>query len=481
MEQTKELPPVTVYPWSDLAIPQTEIQQALTYLAYKTGKPVTFKQYEDDEGYCEHSISIRVAVADGIRKTSMIDRIRIGDRIFILASNQVTVDLGLAIPIDKHILDDDFAILAYVDHNRIVIPIELTATDSPDTRALFARIIEHSMSMLDFKMSVELFESRKSLAKKFCEAFAQGIKARFTDKEEDFRELERDAQNAYYKIIDFEQKRPVLEKELKYLKRIQQIRKPRLFRVQANALVELLASGQYASINVETDGSTIAVTSPVTIKYDNHSFPLGRYEIKIKTKGDIIIEALDTHPNAEYPHPHVGLGGVPCLGNISADLPKMLGSMRIAEALQVLYEFLSNYNLGNSYEKISHFDPTGEYQDEDDNPCEDCDDSCTSYCIQECHENDGQYNCSDCCDYRTEYCYLDCEYNQNFSQFHPCDNCSDEGTNHCYLDCRYNQKWELQKPCENDCEFEQCGNDCPYFERQQSLKEVNNNETTKST
>ena len=71
MEQVKTLPPVTIYQWPKLAIPKTEIQNILTYLAYKTGKAVTFRWYTEDEGYSENSVSIRIAVADGIHKTSL--------------------------------------------------------------------------------------------------------------------------------------------------------------------------------------------------------------------------------------------------------------------------------------------------------------------------------------------------------------------------------------------------------------------------
>jgi hypothetical protein len=233
-----------------------------------------------------------------------------------------------------------------------------------------------------------------------------------------------------------------------------------------------LAAGQYDSIKANDDGSITAVTSPITIEYDNFRFPVGRYQISIDSKGELKIEALDEHPNADHPHPHVATDGRPCLGNIAGDIPKMLGSMRVAEALQVLYEFLCEYNPDNPYEKISSFDPTGEYYDEDDNPCENCDESCTPYCIHECSENNGRYECGDCCDYRTDYCYQDCDYNQNFEQFKPCDDCSDEGTEHCYLDCCYNEDWQLHKPCDEDCQFDECNSECPYFKKSETLKEA---------
>ena len=46
-------------------IPKSEIQNILTYLAYKTNKPVTFRWYSEDEGYCQNSVSVRIATSAG--------------------------------------------------------------------------------------------------------------------------------------------------------------------------------------------------------------------------------------------------------------------------------------------------------------------------------------------------------------------------------------------------------------------------------
>ncbi len=478
MSESKPIPSITMDTWPTMAIPRTEIQNILTFLAYKTNKPITFRRYIEDEGYSENSISVRMAIADGVRKTSRTDTVRLGEKTYVLSENQVTVEIEVDVPEEKQILDDDFLTLAYVDHNRIIIPIELTATDNEPARALLAHIIEHSVELLDFKMSEKLLQQRKKLAQRFCETFAKGVEKRITEQEDDLKESQRKAEQAYYNILEFERKRPVIQKELRFLKKLQQIRKPRLFRRQAQALIELQASGQYSSIETDDDGLISATTAPITIEYNNWQFPLGRYEINIDPQGHISIEALDEHPNADYPHPHVGTDGHPCLGNIAGDIPKMLGSMRIAEALQVLHEFLCEYNPDSPHERISRFDPTGDYYDEDDNPCENCDESCSPYCIHECRENDGQYSCSDCCDYRSDYCYQDCDYNQNFEQFSPCDDCSDEGTERCYLDCQYNDQWQLKCPCEN-CEFDECSSECPYFKKLQELKEAGKNANAK--
>jgi len=473
MNEPKSIPPVTIYPWSNMAMPRTEIQNTLTFLAYKTNKPVTFSLFAPDEGYSENTVSVRIAVADGTCQAGTTDPVKLGGKQYNLAKSQTYVDLNLEVPEDKRILDDDHRILAYVDHNRIIIPIELTAADNESAQVILAYVIEKSVALLDFRMNGKLLEEREKLSQSFCQSFAKFLQKRIYQREEELTDGERKANEAYYTILEFESKKPVIQKELEFLKRLEKRGQPRLFRQQAQALIELQASGQYNSIEAGDDGSISATTGPITIEYDNWQFPLGRYRVDIEPKGSVSIEALDPHPDAEYPHPHVATDSHPCLGNIAADIPKMIGSLRIAEALQVLYQFLSEYNSDNPYEKISHFDPSGQYEDEDDNPCENCDESCSPYCIFECSDNNGQYGCEDCGDYRTDYCYLECSHNEDFSLFSPCDDCSDKGTQHCYLNCQYNDQWQLQRPCD-DCEFEECNAECRYFNKSESLKETEN-------
>lgn len=471
MNESKTIPSVTIHPWPTMAVPKIEIQNILAFLAYKTNKPVTCRVFAEDEGYSENSISVRMAVADGLRKTSKTGTVRLGERRYVLSETQVTADIEIDVPEEKRILDDDSLTLAYVDHNRIIIPIELTAANNEDTRALLAYIVEHSIDLLDFKMNAKLLEQRKKLSQHFCEAFSKAVQRRIAGQEEELKDAERKAEQAYYTILDFERRKPIIQKELKFLKKLEQTHKPRLFRKQAHALIELQASGQYSSITPNDDGSISATTTPITIEYDGWQFPLGRYTINLDPKGDIRIEALEPPTDTDYPHPHVATDGYPCLGNVGSDIPKMLGSMRIAEVLQVLYEFLCEYNPDSPYEKISSFDPTGQYYDEDDNPCENCDESCSPYCLFECRENEGQYTCSDCYEYRTEYCYSECSYNEDFERFKPCDDCRDRDTEHCYLNCQYNTQWLLRCPCDS-CPFEDCCSECPYFKKLQNLKEA---------
>jgi len=471
MIQTSAVPQVTIDSWPGLALPNEEIEHLLTFLAYKTQRPVTFRRYTPNEGYSKTTISIRVAVADGNESASQVSRVRLNGKIFELSEYHVRVALDGDIASQSQVVDDDSQVLAYIDHNRIIVPIEFTAADNEAARTVLPYIIERSIDSLDFMVDGKLLIQHREMVQRYHEAFASRVQQRITDIERELRENESEAEQAYYKIVECERKKPIIREELDFLKKLAEIKEPRLFRVQAHTLVELEASGQFTSIVIAGDGKLSATTSPIIIEHDGWRFPMGRYVINLELSGDIIIEALDPHNNAEHPHPHVATDGRPCLGNIRGDIPKMLGALRIAEALQTLHAFLCEYNPDGPYEKIGHFDPTGEYQDEDENPCDDCDERCSTYCIFDCGNNDGQYDCQDCYDYRTDYCYLECHYNEDFSRFKPCDDCEDLGTEHCYLECEYNEEWQLRNPC-NSCERESCETGCPFYAKNQEMKEV---------
>ncbi len=453
MEQMTTLPSIMIDPWPTLAVPVNEIKNILSYLAYKTNKQVTLRQYSDDEGYSQNSISVRVAVTDGGRNTGKTGYVKLGGKVYELTENQVTVDIGKDVPEKNRITDDNFLTLAFVDHNRIIIPFELTATDNETSRVLLSYIIEQSIELLDFKINSKLLQQRRKLAKHFCQTFARNVQSRILERKKELMYNDRESEKAYYQILDCERKKPILQQELEYLQKLVRIDNSRLFRTQAQALIELQSSGEYTSITTDNDGSLTATTAPITIDYDDYRFPLGRYTVHIDMAGEIRIKALDPHPNADYPHPHINSNGIPCIGNFTADISKMLGTMRIAEALQTLYAFLCEYNPNSPYEKIGHFDPTEDYKDEDEDPCNNCDERCSGgYCIFECSNNNGQYKCEDCNDRQTDYCYLECSYNEDFSRFSPCSNC--------------------------EREREQCNAECPFFEKSQELKELAKNANT---
>jgi hypothetical protein len=472
MHAEKTIPAITIEAWSTMAMPGDELRNILLYLAYKTGKPITFRWYSKDEGYSQDSVSVRIYVSDeSSEKQTDMTVVVLGTKVHDLAEQQVPWTADVEVDEKHTIYSDNQVILAYIDHNRIIIPIELTAVDNETARHLMAHIMEKAVELLDFKADGTLPSERDQMTQSFCKAFKKGVQDRVYDHKQELDLLRSEAEQAYHTIVSYHKRKPVIEKELQHLQKLDEAPDPLLFRKQAKLLIDLQKTGLYTSIAPQDDGFIKAFTGPVSIEYQGHEFPLGCYEIAISNACDVKIEALEEHPDASFPHPHVAEDGYPCLGNISATLPSLLASMRIAEALQLIYEFLSSYSPETGpYEKISHFDPTGSFVDEEDNPCEDCSESCSPFCIASCGTNDGCYATDDCCEYRTEYCYTECNH-QEICQLSPCDNCDDEATEECYLSCRYNSDWELKDPCENSCEFKECSTECAYYKKHQTLKE----------
>ncbi len=467
-----KLPEVTIEAWPQMVLPRQEIQQTLQYLAHKTQKPVTFRWYTENEGYSDQSVSVQVFVKDDLVATYNPQRVVINGQTHPISSEQRGMASALVQNNWKKIPDEEGQLIGCVDHNRIILPLEITAVDNDAAKGVLAYVLEKALDLLDFDVTGILKEKEEEFCRHFISTFHTSATTRLELRKEELAEKQRGADEAYYRIVDFERERNVLDEEISLLTELAARENTPLARSQAKALMQIQSVGTYSRVTMDAEGTLLATTSAVTIEHDGWEFEMGRYEIQIPSNGDVRIKALDSHPNAGHPHPHVAHDGRPCLGNISGDLAKLVGKMRYAEALQLLHSFLSSYNPENPYEKIGHFDPSGQYADEEEDPCEDCDEKCTPYCIFSCEHNNDMYSCQDCCEYRSAYCYEECEHNSDHERFHPCDDCDSKGGEHCYLKCRYNKEWQLQNPCD-DCEEEECLNQrCDYFARKEKLGHV---------
>ena len=363
-----DIQPVTLESWPTMQVPREEVKATLQYVAHKAKKPVSFRWYTEGEGYSPQSVSVRVLVHDGIQATYSVRQVKIGDQTHPLAPEQKAAAMAFVHKEWKPIRDELNQILGLVDHNRIIIPIEITAADNDAARAILAYVVEQAIPLLDFDVDDILREKEEEFAQHFTSAFHASVRTRLELRKEELSQKQREAEQAYYTILDFERDKPVLEEEIALLSKLAQRDRSALARSQAKALTQLQTTGEFSHIALDDQGVLRATTAPITIEHDGYEFPVGRYEIQIPSSGDVRIKALDEHPNSDHPHPHVARDNRPCLGNISGDLAKLIGRMRYAEALQLISKFLSSYNSENPYEKIGHFDPSGEYQDEDDDP-----------------------------------------------------------------------------------------------------------------
>jgi hypothetical protein len=467
MTETVSVPELIIDSWPEQRLSQQELRATLTYLAYKTGKPVHFRKYAAQQHFSDKLVMLYVCTQDSCPFPSDSPKLRFKGVDYELAASQPVFRAeelqGTAIA------DDEGTILARVEQNCITVLVEFTGEDNQAARALLAYIVEEALQLLDFQVEAVQGERERLLREHFEDWLRTTVRSLLEEKKYELTRLESDIDRAYYQIVEGEKRRPVLEEEVDKLAKLQKVPHPRLGRTQARELLELQERGLYEDILCSQARSLVATTGPVTVEYDGWQFPLGRYQVTVEPSGKLLIKALTEHPRADHPHPHVGTDGTPCLGNIHGDIAKLIGRLRIAEALQVIHSFLSSYNREGAYETISHFDPTGQYEDEEEDPCQDCDDCCSPYCINRCDHNDSRYGCGDCYEYRSEFCFEECEYNSGYELVHPCEGCDQASTEHCFLECPYNQDWQLQKPCDN-CQHSECTATCPYHEKHQAAE-----------
>jgi len=467
MTQTASVPEIIIDSWPEQRIPQQELQASLTYLAHKVGKPVRLQQYTAQPHFTDRMVVLYICTRDTCPNGHATPTLLLDGTEYELADTQPFFQVD-SLP-GTPITDDQGAVEAKVLHNCITVLVEFTGEDNQTARALLAYVVEKAVELLDFEVEPVQTERERAVREQFDTWLRRCVRSLLEEKKYELSRLESDIERGYHQIIEGERKRPVLEGEIDNLAKLQRVPHPRLARTQAAQLLELLDRGVYEEVTWNDAGVLLATTGPVVIEHEGWRFALGRYEVTIEPTGRLNIKNLTEHPRAEHPHPHVGSDGTPCLGNVRADMAKLIGRMRIADALQVLHTFLCSYNRDGAYESIAHFDPTGEYADPNDDPCQDCDERCSPYCINRCEHNDAFYGCGDCYDYRTSFCYEECEYNEGYELVHPCNGCDQSSTDYCSLECPYNEDWQLQTPCDN-CVNPECTGRCPYRKKHGDLE-----------
>ncbi|MBM4030157.1 MAG: hypothetical protein FJ291_00035 [Planctomycetes bacterium] len=459
------LPEITVASWPGRAMPEHELRAALAFLAHKVRKPVHLRAYAGALHYAAEAVNFYICTEDACETPRNVESVTIAGHTHDLETTQRFFPGN---PISgQPISDDTGCLLAKVDHNCVTFVVEFTTEDNDAAQAILAYVLEKAIPMLDFNVSQLTGQAQEQMLVAYREFHLAALRRHIHDKTDALRQLEYELEDHYRRLVQAERNKPVLQAELEAIEKLSKNGSEEATRKQAGELHALIASGQYEEITPEADGRLTALTSPIFIVHDDWEFALGRYDIAIDAAGKVVIRSADDTDADGYPHPHVDSSGRPCLGNIAPDLARAIGRMRIAEALSLLREFLNSYNPDNPYIKIGRFDPdySGE---EDENPCEDCEERCTPYCIMSCpHSDMADYTCSDCCDYRTDYCYGECEANRTFNYVHPCDDC-DHDRDYCFLECAWNQEWQLSNPCQA-CEEAECGEECNYFAKAQEL------------
>ena len=455
---------VDVVRWPGCNMPKHEIVGALTYLGCKTGKPVRCSPFRGSLQYAAGLINVYICTAQTCTDPAPLHHVQLGGTIHELSGPQRICYPGSASG-DK-IKDDDGRLIATVDHNCVIILVNITEADNQAGRAILAYVVELAIPLLNFDVS-ELVEKQKWAVSELYETFHKSaLRSRIADRTTEVHRLEREVTDLYFRLVNTERELPLAKQELEQLERIAEKKSGHIIEKQAEGIMSLIATGQYEEVTPAKDGSLYARTSNILIEHDDWVFELCRYEINIDTTGKVTIHSADSIEAESYPHPHVDSNGKPCWGNIGGDVAKAIGRMRVFETLTLLYDFVASYNEDGPFIKIGKFDAN--YDDPDADHCEDCEDYHSPYCICECSHNDGNWCCSDCGQYRTEYCYTQCEYNlPGFQYISPCDDCS-ESERHCLLECEHNTEWQQNNPCK-ECSRERCEG-CDYGEKKAEVE-----------
>jgi len=108
---------------------------------------------------------------------------------------------------------------------------------------------------------------------------------------------------------------------------------------------------------VSIDSEKIEVyTKDIIVQYRNAKYNFGPFLIKIYLSGRYELFALNTPRSSDaLVHPHVAQGGQGCLGNISAEVSKLLARQEYVVLINLLIRFLQSYDSSNPYRRIEEW------------------------------------------------------------------------------------------------------------------------------
>jgi hypothetical protein len=90
------------------------------------------------------------------------------------------------------------------------------------------------------------------------------------------------------------------------------------------------------------------LTKPIIIDKDGTQYKMGKYKVIIQNGFVKINQPRNTN---SVIHPHVK-DGIPCLGDLSQSIPKLLANYEYALVFDIIHKYLSSYNENSAYLKI---------------------------------------------------------------------------------------------------------------------------------
>ena len=242
--------------------------------------------------------------------------------------------------------DERGQIVAYLSSKSIYLPISPDDAEKDGAGEIIGKILDEAAKVwsknrkdFDGKLTLSAFNDfcGDSLKKRRSELESKmsGCLARLRDAEQKVMEISREYRTAQREIemLNPDEVNSETRTQFKYLHR-------------------LVERGLYEEFRVKM-GRILGKTAEIIIEHKGKKYPLGQYIVCVDKNGSIEIEHFERR---DPPHPHIrNTGGSPCWGNISGDIPKLIGMERYGVFFQIAYEFLCSYNESNPYHKIERF------------------------------------------------------------------------------------------------------------------------------
>ena len=239
--------------------------------------------------------------------------------------------------------------LATVHANKIFIGFDLMHSSSDQSKEIFRYIIERGMTIIE-EHSEELFGdfSEDSYVQYCNKAYLKAL----NDKRKEVKEINWVISQQEKNIFEHERKKLNILNELKNMNE-ESVKNAK--KEEYSEITKLVELGMYKEFKIR-DGKLLGYTTEITINYEGRNYKMGEFEVSISGESGFLNITNLTNQRKGYNHPHVNREGGCCLGNVRADIHKMIGAEQYLLAFQMLYQFLASYDSHNPYTAIDLWD-----------------------------------------------------------------------------------------------------------------------------
>lgn len=193
-QSSRRVPEIIIDNWQGQYLPQSEIKAALTYLSYKTGRQVRFKQFEGTVDYSSDTAMFYIPTRNTQSSPRSLPAITLQDKKHPLSQDQPVFSLPLFEP--QEVIKDEAGIaIAVVHYNCVISCIDFTGEDNEAARSILAYIVEKAVEFLDFDVSHLSDQRKERLLREYVECFRTAIQRRITEKEREENVLKADPQH----------------------------------------------------------------------------------------------------------------------------------------------------------------------------------------------------------------------------------------------------------------------------------------------